>query len=143
MNFLIHPGDRAPAWSQVRFLVGARGWALGQGPSRGVQEATNQCFSHTSMFLFLSFSLPSPLSKNKHITSSFKNRWILFSQIYVCTFNCCFKCLHELYIMYTFCKSLFLLDIFKIEPCRYEGGSWVTHFNCRIELYCMHKPQFI
>ena len=38
---------------QARSLVGC------------VQEATNWCFSHTSMFLSLSFSLPSPLSKNK------------------------------------------------------------------------------
>ena len=30
-----------------------------------IQEATNQSFSLTLMFLSLSFSLPSPLSKNK------------------------------------------------------------------------------
>ena len=30
-----------------------------------IGEATNRCFSLTSMFLSLSFSLPSPLSKNK------------------------------------------------------------------------------
>ena len=43
----------------------------GHGPGCGlvprrsgrVQEATDQCFSLTPMFLFLSFSLPSPLSK--------------------------------------------------------------------------------
>ena len=31
----------------------------------GVQEATNPCFSHTSVFLYLYLSLPSPLSKDK------------------------------------------------------------------------------
>ena len=31
----------------------------------GMWEATDQCFSLTSMFLSLSFSLPAPLSKNK------------------------------------------------------------------------------
>ena len=38
----------------------------GFGPWLGcVQEATDRCFSLTLMFLPLSFSLPSPLSKNK------------------------------------------------------------------------------
>ena len=32
-----------------------------------VREATNRCFSLTSVFLSLSFSLPFPLSKNKYI----------------------------------------------------------------------------
>ena len=33
-----------------------------RSPVGGVQEATNQSISCTSVFLFLSFSLPSPLS---------------------------------------------------------------------------------
>ena len=46
------------------------GQGTGQGcrarsPVGGVQEAAAQCSSYTSMFLSLSFSLPSPLSKNK------------------------------------------------------------------------------
>ena len=36
-----------------------------RSPMGGAQEATDQCFSHTLMFLSLSFSLPPPLSKNK------------------------------------------------------------------------------
>ena len=36
-------------------------WA--RSPVGGVWEAADQCFSHTLMFLSLSFSLPSPLSK--------------------------------------------------------------------------------
>ena len=40
------------------------GW--GSGPQfRGAQEATNQFFSYAMMFLYLTFSFPSPLSKNK------------------------------------------------------------------------------
>ena len=42
------------------------GLGCGLGPQSGhVWEATDQCFSLTSMFLSLSFSLPAPLSKNK------------------------------------------------------------------------------
>ena len=36
-----------------------------RSPVGDMQEATDQCISHTSMFLSLSFSLLSPLSKNK------------------------------------------------------------------------------
>ena len=36
-----------------------------RSPVGGVQEATDQCFSLTSMFLSLSFPLSSPLTKNK------------------------------------------------------------------------------
>ena len=45
--------------SQSRHMPGL--WA--RSPVGGVQEAT--CFSHTSIFLSLSLSLPSGLSKNK------------------------------------------------------------------------------
>ena len=34
-------------------------------PVEGVLDITYQCISHALMFLSLSFSLPSPLSKNK------------------------------------------------------------------------------
>ena len=44
--------------SLVQFLVRAHGWAVGQVPSRGHVRG-----NHTLMFLSLSFSLPSPLSK--------------------------------------------------------------------------------
>ena len=47
-------------------------WVVGLVPSPGVYETTDQYFSFTSMFLSLSFSLPSVLSKNKYI-KSFKN----------------------------------------------------------------------
>ena len=53
--------------SQVRFPVRAHAWEWQARSSVAVvQEATNWCFPHTSMFLSLSFSLPSPLSKNKY-----------------------------------------------------------------------------
>ena len=45
-----------PVWFQVR----AHAWVVGQDPSRGHGRG-----NHTLMFLSLSFSLPSPLSKNK------------------------------------------------------------------------------
>ena len=49
-------------------LIPSQGTCLGGGarsPFGGVREATDRCFSRTSMFLSLSFSLPSPLSKSK------------------------------------------------------------------------------
>ena len=42
----------------VRFPVRAHAWVVGQVPSRGHMRG-----NHTLMFLSLSFSLPSPLSK--------------------------------------------------------------------------------
>ena len=44
----------------VRFPVRAHAWIVGQVPSRGRTRG-----NHTLMFLSLSYSLPSPLSKNK------------------------------------------------------------------------------
>ena len=38
---------------------------LTRSPAGGVQEAADRCFPPTLMFLSFSFSLPSPLSKNK------------------------------------------------------------------------------
>ena len=52
--------------------VRAHAWVVDQVPGWGVWEATVQCFFHTSMFLSLSLSLQSPLSKNKQIKSSKK-----------------------------------------------------------------------
>ena len=46
--------------SPVRFPVRAHAWVVGQVPSRGYVRG-----NHTLMFVSLSFSLPSPLSKNK------------------------------------------------------------------------------
>ena len=56
-----------PAKQEVAGLSPHQGTCLGFGPSPQsgcMQEATNLCFSHTSMFFFCSLS-PSPLSKNK------------------------------------------------------------------------------
>ena len=44
----------------VQFLIRAHAWAVGQVPSVGSMRG-----NHTLMFLSLSFSLLSPLSKNK------------------------------------------------------------------------------
>ena len=44
----------------VQFPVRAHAWATGQIPSRGHARG-----NHTLIFLSLSFSFPSPLSKNK------------------------------------------------------------------------------
>ena len=44
----------------VRFLVGAHSWVVGQVPTWGSARV-----NHTLMFLYLSFSLPSPFSKKK------------------------------------------------------------------------------
>ena len=46
--------------SLVRFPVRAHAWVVGQVPSSGCVRS-----NHTLMFLSLSFSFPSPLSKNK------------------------------------------------------------------------------
>ena len=46
--------------SLVKFPVRAQAWVMGQIPSKGFMRG-----NHTLMFLSLSFSLPSPLSKNK------------------------------------------------------------------------------
>ena len=46
--------------SQVRFPVGAHAWVAGQ-----VLGGEHVRGNHTLMFLSLSFSLPSPISKNK------------------------------------------------------------------------------
>ena len=46
--------------SWVRFPVRAHAWVVGRVPSRGHSRG-----NHTLMFLSLSFSLPSPFSKNK------------------------------------------------------------------------------
>ena len=46
--------------SPVQFLVRAQAWVVGQVPGGGHTRG-----NHTLMFLSLSFSLPSPLSKDK------------------------------------------------------------------------------
>ena len=53
--------ERQPANQTVTgsFPVRARAWVVGQVPSRGLVRG-----NHTLMFLSLSFSLLSPLSKN-------------------------------------------------------------------------------
>ena len=56
-------GLRAGLWtkgSPVWFLVRAHAWVTGQVPSRGHERG-----NHTLMFLSFSFSLLSPLTKNK------------------------------------------------------------------------------
>ena len=55
--------QRVPSLIPVR----ARAWVVGQVPSGGCLRA-----NHTLMFLSFSFSLPSPLSKNKEIKYFFK-----------------------------------------------------------------------
>ena len=72
-NDLDHPGwcgsvDWVPAWTCKWKGHWSDSWA-GHMPTSRARSlvgvcATNQCFSHTSIFLFLSFSLPPPLSKN-------------------------------------------------------------------------------
>ena len=57
-------------YSQSGHMPGLRA----RSPVEGVWEAADWCFSHTSMFLSLSFSLPSPLSKNKYIKSLKKTK---------------------------------------------------------------------
>ena len=61
----------------VQFPVRAHAWIVDQVPSGGLVRG-----NHTLMFLSLSFSLPSPLSKNK-INKIFKNKnkmlvWVSF-----------------------------------------------------------------
>ena len=60
--------------ANVASWIPRQGTGLGCGPSpQWVRaEATYRCISHTSMFLSLSFSLPSPLSKDKYIKSLLK-----------------------------------------------------------------------
>ena len=69
------------SWCPVHFLlcflVRARVWVAGSVPAQGA-KAPDRCFSLTLMFLSLSFSLPSLLSKNKQI-KSLKRKWVLSS----------------------------------------------------------------
>ena len=60
-----------PETQKVTGLIPDQGICLDFGlvPGYGVGEATDQCISHTLMFLFLSFSPTSPLSKNNLIKS--------------------------------------------------------------------------
>ena len=72
-------GLSADLWtkgSPVRFPVRAHVWVAGHVPSRGCARG-----NHTLMFLSLSFSLLSPLSKNKYIKSkenkrNLQNWWV-------------------------------------------------------------------
>ena len=59
---VIPQSERSPIWfnSGSGHMPGLQDRSL----ARGVCEAPNGCFSHTAMFLSLSFSLPSSLSKN-------------------------------------------------------------------------------
>ena len=53
--------ERLPTNRKVAGSIPGQGLFLGYGPGpqpRGVQEATSQCFSHTSMSHSLTFSLP-------------------------------------------------------------------------------------
>ena len=64
-NHLVSPSLRwmvGPGWcgSLIWFPIRAHAWVAGQVPSRGHTRG-----NHTLMFLSLSFSLSSPLSKNK------------------------------------------------------------------------------
>ena len=55
-----------PSKSKIAASVACQGACLGRGPCPllgHVQEATNRCFFHISIFLSLSFSLSSDLSK--------------------------------------------------------------------------------
>ena len=63
-QFVGHPYTK----QKVTSSIPSEGTCLGYGfsPQWGhVREATYRCFSFTSVFLSLSFSLPSPLSKKK------------------------------------------------------------------------------
>ena len=57
--------------SLVGFPVRAHAWVVGQVLVGGIQEATNQRFSQTWMFLSLSFSFPPPSLKISNLI--FKN----------------------------------------------------------------------
>ena len=59
-----------PAKRKVNGSIPSRGMCLGcRFGQSGTWEATDWCFSLSSMSLTLSFSLPSPFSKNKYIKS--------------------------------------------------------------------------
>ena len=61
---------RWPVNQKVTSSIPSQGTCLGcrPGPGWGVWEATDQCISHASMFLSLSFS--PPLSENKDTASA-------------------------------------------------------------------------
>ena len=52
--------EHRPVNQRVAGSIRAHAWVVGQVPNRGLAKG-----NHTLMFLSLSFSLPSPLSKNK------------------------------------------------------------------------------
>ena len=74
--------ERQPAnQSLVQFPVRTHAWVVGQVPSWGHARG-----NHTLMFLSLSFSLPSPLSKNKQTKSFLKKKKV---QNFIVYFSAC------------------------------------------------------
>ena len=70
-------GGHCPTEQKVAGSIPGQGACLGCGfsPQSGrTQEASNRCFSLTSIFLSLFYFLPSPLSKNKLIKSLKKKK---------------------------------------------------------------------
>ena len=61
--------EHQPVNQKVTYSLPSQGTCLGcRSPVRGMREATNWCSSR-SIFLSLSFSLPSAVSENKDIRS--------------------------------------------------------------------------
>ena len=70
LSIVAHLAGYCPTKQKAPSLISGQGTGLGSGfgPQSGcMQEAADQCFSLTWMFLSLSFSLPAPFPKKKKI----------------------------------------------------------------------------
>ena len=126
---------RPPVNWKVTGLISGWRTCLGWGPGLGwgLWEATHWCFSLSSMFFSLSFSLPSPLSKNKYI-KSLKNYYVFYMfklHIYIIIVNMIYIKIYRYLKVYpsflqverdafwhislTFIKSLILIYLWVME----------------------------
>ena len=73
-------------WCPVWFSVSAHSWVAGSVPPSGhIQEATDWCFSLTSVLLSLSFPLPSPSLQVKSLKYKVIQEWY-FSNTWCCIY---------------------------------------------------------
>ena len=95
--------------SLVRFPVTAQAWVVGWVLDWGECEATDQCFSLTSVFPSLSFFLPSSVSK-KSIDKIFEKIDPQVAKIYCEIVNVAFIRLCLIYIWYKIKRTSLLFN---------------------------------
>ena len=126
-------GIHLHTWKVTCSIPGNRHvWVVGQVLGGGVQETTNCCFCHTLMFLSLSFSFPSPLFKNKLVTSLKKDKeWL--KRLRKKRQNIC--CLQE---------SLTFMDTIRLKIKRYKKSHANETRTWQAELkFCQVKKDVL